>query len=293
MITIASAEEVTISIPEKGYFSFFNSPYPAHRLSSGVDIYPGGDFGEAAVSPVNGEVSLIRKVRAPKGRTFKDHGHDTVVLLTSDNNPERVIKVLHIEPTVSVGDRIKQGDALGTIIRSGYFGYSTRPHIHLEIRRKSDPLRARGGYVLNRLLDIDNDQQLENIEGVVVRSLPEYTVLRLDNEIRNGLPCTVGGEPGIIDGGIPYYGWLGVHTINEAPDRGIVRLCDEPIATVNGAQGRSCTALFSEFSIRVNGRRVGLSLYLYPYTMQDILLIPLRPGKLSLEESSEIKVSIN
>jgi murein DD-endopeptidase MepM/ murein hydrolase activator NlpD len=201
--------------------------------------------------------------------------------------------MLHIEPTVSVGDKIKQGDKLGKIIRSGYFGYSTRPHIHLEIRQKSDPLRARGGYVLKRALDIDNYQQLEEVKGVVVRSLPEYTVLRLNDEIRNGLPCTVGGEPGIIDGGIPYYGWLGVHTINEAPRRGIVRLCDKPIAMVNGAQGRSCIALCREFSVRVDGKPIGISLYLYPFTMQEILLIPLRQGKLSLEESSEIKVSIN
>ncbi|RLF98479.1 MAG: hypothetical protein DRN49_05815, partial [Thaumarchaeota archaeon] len=38
-ITIAECRGFGVRVPEDSYFSFFNSPYPAHRLVSAIDIY--------------------------------------------------------------------------------------------------------------------------------------------------------------------------------------------------------------------------------------------------------------
>ena len=50
---------VTIHCPSEGRYAFYNSPYPAHRLSTGIDIYSGAGFGEAVGSPVSGRVILV------------------------------------------------------------------------------------------------------------------------------------------------------------------------------------------------------------------------------------------
>ena len=94
MAPVASSEGVTISCPTDGMFSFYNSPYPAHHQSSGVDVYPDAGFGGMASSRVSGEVTLIRRVRSPRGRTYKASEYDVVTLLRSRENPSKVVKLL-------------------------------------------------------------------------------------------------------------------------------------------------------------------------------------------------------
>ena len=291
-IPVASSEGVTVHCPELGRYAFYNSPYPAHLLSTGVDVYPGVGFGEVAGSPVGGEVVQIRKVKAPRGRTFKDHGYDVVTVIRSSENPERVIKVLHIEPVVECGYVLEPGQDLGALIRSGYYGYSTAPHIHVEVRPPSDPLRVRGGSRLRRLIDMGSPEPLEELRGVVARSKPEYAVVKLEGALTHGVPCTVGGAPGFLDGGIPYYGWLGVHMGSVAPRGDLVELCGKPIAEVRSRMGDVCIAACTDFSFRVDGVPIGLSLYLYPKAEPEVLMIPLRHGGLELETSSEVTIEV-
>ena len=211
-VPVVGVNGVTIHCPSEGRYAFYNSPYPAHRLSTGIDIYPRTGFGESAVSPVSGRVILVRKVRAPKARWFRDHGHDSVILLESQENPERVIKILHVEPSIQEGDILETGQTLGTLIRSGYFGYSTAPHIHLEVRRPGDPLRARGGLRFKRLQKIENVPEMEDLEGLVYRCVEEYMV---DPRMEKGAQQNAGqpfqgpgvdppgGEPVLQDASMP------------------------------------------------------------------------------------------
>jgi len=218
---VAGVDGVTIHCPSEGRYAFYNSPYPAHRLSTGIDIYPGKGFGEAAGSPVSGRVTLVRKVRAPKARQFRDHGHDAVILLESRENPERVIKILHVEPSVQEGDVLETGQTLGTLLRSGYFGYSTAPHIHLEVRRPGDPLRARGGLRFERLQEIGNIPELGSLEAFVHRSVAEYAEIEIRGASRWGLQCEAGGALGVLEGGSHIMaGWESTQTplrIERAP----------------------------------------------------------------------------
>jgi hypothetical protein len=290
MIPVALAGGVTIHCPEDGRFAFFNSPYPAHRLSTGVDVYSGGGFGDAVPSPVGGEVTLIRRVRSPKGRSFRDPGYDVVTLIGDPVDPETVVKILHVEPTVEVGDTLEPGEELGTLLRSGYFGYSTQPHAHLEVRRASDPLRVRGGYPIRRLVNMGRLEPVDEIRGVVAKRLPGHAVLRLEGA-RYGLIGDIGGVHGVLDGGIPYYGWVGAH-FEGTPKGGSIKLCGEPIAKIKEARGGTCTAECGAFVLGIDGVPVGLSLYFQPVSEPEIIVIPLGAPELPVEESSEVVLSV-
>lgn len=293
MIPIATADGVAIHCPREGRYAFYNSPYPAHRLDTGVDIYDDVEFGETASSPVEGEIIQIRKVRAPKGRNFRDNGYDVVTLLRSLEEPKRIVKILHLEPSVQTGEAVEVGQELGRLIRSGYFGFSTAPHIHLEVRDEKDPLRARGGIRLDRITEVEGRVPLDELAGVVVESTPQYTVLEISGVNRQGLPCEVDGIPGVLDGGIPYYGWHGVHTGSRPPEEGCVRLCGEPISRIVSRGEKTCTADCLDFSFRVQDIPVGLSLFIHPRERPKVYLIPRRPRELGLETASEIRIEMD
>ncbi|MCK4438647.1 hypothetical protein KAV47_06205, partial [Candidatus Bathyarchaeota archaeon] len=202
MAPVVSSKGVTISCPVDGMFSFYNSPYPAHSQSTGVDVYPDTGFGGIAPSPVSGEVTLIRRVRGPRGRGYEASEYDVVTLLRSLENPGKVVKLLHVDPTLSVGDEVRAGEELGRLLRSGYYGFATSPHVHVEVREPTDPLRARGGHRMERLMEVGRVKPLEELRGIVALCSPEFSILRLDTPAC-GLPADVGGVSGVLDGGIP------------------------------------------------------------------------------------------
>jgi hypothetical protein len=290
---VAGVDGVTIHCPSVGRYAFYNSPYPAHRLSTGIDIYTGKGFGEATGSPVSGTVILVRKVKAPKARRFRDHGHDTIILLESQENPERVIKILHVEPSIQEGDVLETGQILGTLIRSGYFGYSTAPHFHLEVRRPGDPLRARGGLRFERLQEIGSVPELWSLEGLVHRSVAEYAEIEINGASQWGLQCEAGGSPGVLDGGIPYYGWLGAHTDATPHGEGSVNLCGTEIADISETGPQGCVATCRDFSFTLGKERVGLSTCLYPKGEPRFFLIPLSHVGLSLEPGAQFSIEIS
>ena len=293
MIPVARAKGVTVSCPADGRYAFYNSPYPAHRLSTSIDVYPNLEFGDVASSPVGGVVELVRRVRSPRGRGFKDPGYDVVTLLRSQEDPTRVVKLLHVEPVVETGDALKPGMKLGRLLRSGYYGFGTSPHIHVEIRDPDDPLRARGGHKVTRLMGIGDVEPPEELRGVVTRSLPEFSIVRLEGTFAIGLPADVGGVTGLLDGGVPYYGWLGAHIGSELPKNGTVRLLGKPIATIRNVQGKVCFADCLDFVVRVDGVAIhGLSLHLFPGKGTDVKLMPRRLGGLRLEEGAEVSLTI-
>jgi len=294
VIPVARAERVTVSCPADGKYAFYNSPYPAHSLSTGIDIYPDVGFDEITPSPVSGVVELVRKVRSPKGRDFEDPGYDIVTLLKSLEDPRRVIKLLHVEPVMGSGDTVERGQDLGRLLRSGYYGFATSPHVHVEIRDPSDPLRVRGGHLLRRTLDIGAVEPIEALRGVVTRSIPEFSIVRLEGFSAYGLPADVGGVPGLLDGGIPYYGWLGAHIGDEPPINNAVTLLGKPVAHIKEVLEGVCIADCLDFTVRVDGYAIlGLSLRLSPRKESEVKLIPLYRGALRLDIGAEVSLTIS
>ncbi len=291
MVPVAEAEDVKLSCPEKGRYSFFNSPFPPHKLNSGVDLYPGETYGGDALSPVDGKVVLLRQVKAPSGHGFEAADHDSVIVVRNKDNPETVTKMLHADPLVQVGDTIKIGDVIGTTLRSGYYGVGTSPHIHAEIRRPDDPIRARGGYKLRRI-DDRIGKPVPKLAGEVVQVQPEFTFIRLNNT-STGLVGEVNGTPAILDGGIPYYRWMGAH-LPDPPSEGEVTLLGKTIGYVTEIFDGSCKADCTDFSFSVENTQIlGMSLTIQP---RKETLVKLYPGKIGVLEPNLgdwLEVSLN
>lgn len=293
MVPIAVSELVTIFCPRNGKFSFFNSPYPMHYLFAGLDIYPKRGFGEIAPSPIEGKVIKIRKVKCPKRKDFKAAEFDFVMLLQSLSNPERIVKILHVDPLIKSNEVVEPGQPLGRLLRSGYFNFWTDPHIHLEVRKPSDPLRARGGYTLFRLMNVEETSLITDLNGTVINSKPEYSTFVLKERLRNGLPVDVGGSIGLLDGGIPHYGWFGVHMKEPLSKKSPVTLCGKTIAGIKTTLGDIGLAECSNFSLKVEEVTVGLSLCLSPNSDEfEVKIMPFKMGTLELEESSEVSIDI-
>jgi hypothetical protein len=287
MAPVAEAHGVRVYSPRDGWFSFFNSPYPAHRSMTGIDIYPGSEFGGLAPSPIEGRLIAIRRVKAPGGGLFEDAGYDVLTLYESPEDPGVVVKMLHLEPAIKLGEVVAVGEMLGRLLRSGYFDFWTSPHLHLEVRRASDPIRARGGYRLKRTHQPEIGEPQGELRGTVSSVRPEYALINL----QGGAAARVGDTPILLDGGIPHYRWLGLHSSTPLTG-GVVELCGRPIAVIEESYGDCAIARCEGPRFEVKGQRVGLSLYLPTEGKAPIKLIPARPGALKLVRGEEVSIEI-
>lgn len=291
MVPVAEAEGVKLQCPEDGRYAFFNSPYPPHKLNSSVDLYPVEPYGRDARSPVDGEVILLRKVKAPSGHGFDAADHDSVIVVRNKDNPDTVTKMLHADPLVQVGDTVKVGDPIGTTLRSGYYGAGTSPHLHTEIRRPDDPIRARGGYRLKRVDDRIGKPETE-LAGEVVQVQSEFTFIRL-NLTSTGLVGEVNGTPAILDGGIPYYRWMGAH-LPDPPAKGEITLLGKTIGVITDVFDGSCKADCTDFSFSVENTSIlGLSLTLQPRKETLVKIYPRRTHVFEPSIGDWLEVNLN
>ncbi|MCX8170544.1 MAG: M23 family metallopeptidase [Candidatus Bathyarchaeota archaeon] len=296
IVAVACSEGVNIYCPRDGRLSFFNSPYFPHRNYAGIDIYLNLKFGEDALSPVSGEVVAIREVNFFEDRGFEHSKVDYLIILRSLENKERLIKILHVKPEIKVGDKIAVGERIGTLIRSGFFDFWTDPHIHVEVREPGNPIRARGGYRIRRLIDISkgckNLLSRGHVEGVVIESRHEYSLIALNNDLEIGIPVNVGDGVGLIEGGIPHYGFFGVH-VDFIPKPGEkVIFLGENIGSVKSVFDGMCLAEVSSVRFSLNGKPVRLSLYLSP-SKPVMKVIPQKAGDIRFERSEKVTLSIS
>jgi len=148
MKKIASHETIEIYAPDESRFSFLKSPYAAHKTNSAVDIYY-GSFGGSAVSPVDGKIIDIKSYDSPT--PFKNIDSKEYLIAIEQGN--HVIKILHIKPDVSIGEKISRGDRIGTFIKNGYFIFWNDPVMHVEVRKPHDYLRASNNLKLTPAID--------------------------------------------------------------------------------------------------------------------------------------------
>ena len=290
MLPVASSGGVTIFCPDDGRYSFFNSPYLSHQIMTGVDIYSDVSINNTAQSPVCGKILHVRRVKAPPGRDFKAPDHDTVTIIGT-NMPDRVVKILHVETEIPVGEYVGVGAILGPMIRSGYFGYRTPLHAHVEVRPVTDPLRVRGGYLMESLLELDKLEPTTKLAGLVEYAWRGYAQIRLKGDA-NWVVADVGGRPGILDGGIPLYGWLGTHV--NAPNVGAaITLCGKKIGFVTYTRPRSCVAECTAFDSRINSTQVDLFFVLSPQRSTIFMATSKRRDELDLNVDDEVEVTIS
>lgn len=227
--------------------SRFNSPYPAHDAGRAVDLYP----GDGAPSPVAGEVVDHRRVSCPNRPYAEAHDH----LLVIDTG-EHLARLLHVEPTVAVGEPVAVGDELGRLVRSGYFAPWVDNHLHLGFRPPgADAVRAAGS------LPIELGVSVEPVEwdgtGTVVETGETQAVLDAPGhpspgDSFAGIAATAAVGERALDGGLAHYDGAGLLGGGDGP----VRLLG---TTVGSAEDGLVS--WADVEVRANGQPVtGLSL---------------------------------
>ena len=211
-IEIARVQDIPIYVPQKTWFSFFNSPYPAHKLSSAVDVY----FEKEAIMPI--EEGRILEIKY-----FKSvHSSEKEPLILVSIDEKRVLKILHVKPYVKEGEKVYLGDSLGKLVVSKFFFKWTDTHAHFEIREKNDPYRARGAYTLRitpALKVLPNPiNEVREFEVVEVNDRYIWVKSRKNDYTASGLVVKAGNNVYCVDGGIPHYGYgvvIGANRITE------------------------------------------------------------------------------
>ncbi len=198
-------ELVLLKLDEVSFFSLYNSPYPAHRLSTAIDVYP---KDEPLFPFEEGKVIFIKWFNAPKKR---NDALDKEPLILVQLTPFTVAKILHVEPRVRVGEKIYYGDPLGKLIVSGYMYVWSEKHMHIEIRPLHDPLRARGAYKLKILSLMKEVPTTNSIEGTVIHRDTYYMLIKPNKTIGYGPTpvSTIDNEiQYFLEGGYPHYGYI-------------------------------------------------------------------------------------
>ena len=134
MRCIGVAGGVPLYSLEDSYISYFNSPYIGHRRCSAIDIYPpDSSWDSSAFSPIDGKIVEVRELSMGKKKVFPSSPQDYAIALAPEGVEDVIVRILHCQPDVSVGDKVSKGDLLGGLIRSRYFCYWTGPHYHVEV----------------------------------------------------------------------------------------------------------------------------------------------------------------
>jgi len=262
-------------------------------MLTGIDIYPESEFGGFAPSPVSGVITKIRRVKCPVRKEFESSPYDYLVLLKSLENRKLTIKILHVKPVVKVGDVVQEGEEIGCLIRSGYFDFWTDPHIHVEIRKPEDPIRARGGLKLTPLLKMKNIQPLKErcIYGRITTVKPEYYVIQPEETLQYGIPVEIGDGLGVLEGGIPHYGWFGVHALEIYGVGEEVRLLGVPIGKIKSKNKRTVLAECFHVETFLDGVSSGLSLYVFPSREPFIKVIRWR-SEPQFKKGSKVRIHL-
>ncbi len=302
-IPVASSGGVEVFAEAEGFVSLLNSPYYSHEHVAAIDLYP-TRIGTEVYSPLDGVVTGKRVVSSPRPKHFHCSEREELLIVRPSQSEELIARVLHVDSSLGVGDRVEVGGLLGRLVRSGFFDFWTERHLHLEIRPLGNPFRAKGSMELMPILEGDTivGEPCGRCPRLrVVRAVREYVLAEaFEGEVCmspfEGFGCVVGGCVGILDAGLPHYGFGGVVLRRGAG----VRVGDEVLLW--GVEvGKVSTvyegvAFFKAYplGVEVNGCRIrGLSFYLW-LRSPLVKLIPEVPGAepLSVEEGAELRLAL-
>ncbi len=241
-------------------FTGYNSPYVAHRDFRAIDLYPGH---RRVPSPVAGEVIDLDRVRAPAqpyapptdGLVAIDTGVGSPPTIELADGEGAIARLLHVDPSVRVGESVAIGDDLGAGIRAGFFAPWVERHIHLGFRAPGADLRRARGSVPLELPFVPRSVPWDGT-GLVVEAAETYTVIDAPNG--DGAEWVgLGTDEGLVlDGGLPHYPHGGVFPI-DAPGHAEVSVLD----TVVGSRTRR-SLRWGPVTVRANDTPItGLSLY--------------------------------
>lgn len=250
-------------------FSCYNSPYPAHDHGRAVDLYP--DDGTAA-SPVPGEVVATRTVGCPDRSYAVDHDHLIVIDVADDwaggHGVDLLARILHVDPSVAVGNTVLAGDSLGETVRSGFFGRWVDDHLHLGFRPvDSNPYRASGSLPVEPAVSVTG----ASWDGTGTVTETGKTFIGLDGPAHPapGSWAALAADDGTaLDGGLTHYSGGGAYSAVDGEtsvrDLSLLGADIGNVAPRRGCGVKSDVADidWTDVAVWVNGKRAtGLSLF--------------------------------
>lgn len=276
---IAGSMGVGVFAEPNWEYTFFASPYPAHHEFRAMDIYQGKEFGDVARSPVSGTVYKTMRFDSPS--TGKKALPEYLTLIRCG---DYLAKIMHIEPTVSGGDKVSMGDEIGRFIVNGYFTYWVDAGMHLEVRNMSDFVRARGGLELTPIVKEEPKlADVSSLRGVVV-SASERNISVLPDFPK---VAVVGSTPAFLDGAtlISRCGVLGVFPIGET-----VYFCGIRIGKISHVGKHMSAVKLDALSVSAGGVDfAGVSLM---FGSKLIRLLPKAFGEPKLKEGDKITIDL-
>lgn len=303
MVEVAASKGVTISAPSDGFVSFFNSPYHPHIKQAALDVYASSrQFGSEAPSPVKGKVRKLYPFEPPVPKWFNAPKTEYMILIECSENPEVWAKILHIQPSVKEGDEIDVGTPLGCFIRDGFFHPWTDPHMHIELRSRSDPIRATGGYPLVPAITntyyVDGElEEKEAYSGRVVGLGERYALVELQAPFTYlepffGICGVIGDEFGLVDGGLPHYQWAGLLHKKGSKLSSDVKLLNTTIGRVQASKSWAVFLTCEDFKIMLEDLIcVGLSCYLNLRREKLVKIILPKGSNLQVDRKVELKLT--
>jgi hypothetical protein len=279
MDVIAEARGVEIYAEEDWGFSFFTSPYIAHREFGAVDIYQNRDFGEVALSPVTGRVYKTLKFDSPSlGRSLPEY---LILVKTGDY----LARIMHVEPAVEEGDVIHAGDEIGRFITNGFFFFWVDAGMHVEVRDLKDYLRAKGAYELKPVFkaDITGEKQASDLNGVVLKANKCNVAVKLNR----GNLVEINGVHSLMDcvTSMDYGGVLGRFN----PGDGVYF---NGIEIGKISKVGSYMSIFQTEKLRVFANEIEFKGISYMFGREIVHLLPERYGKPLLDEGEKVKIKI-
>ena len=278
-ISVVDQPNIKIHLSEQSHFSIGTSPYYAHQNAIAIDIYPQLTIDNYnVVSPISGKVLQIKELKAPKPRFKEGIDREYLTIIKNPHDNKTVFKVLHIKPEVQPGQKLELGDQFGKTIRNGYFAPWSSPHIHLEMKRPEEVLRAKGGLHFN--LCFKEQVPQESVEkGTYFDQIPvkvefiynEFFLCQFPGDFYQyfepfyGVKGTNRYISFIIDGGIPQYKHGIIHLHNKGDSKKIdeIRLNTMRIGTLTGFQEKYGFVNFDNVKFLLNDKLIrGISLFL-------------------------------
>jgi len=168
--------------------SYFSSGFPSHVRIKALDI---SSCREYFYSPFDGEIVHIEKFFVGRPNKFYKVNYDYLILAKVKN---KIIKILHVEPFLSEGDKISKGKIIGKFLENPYTGGDFL-HAHIEGIKISFP----------KLTNYDN----RGI-GIIINVFENYFDIKLKTYSSAGNLRGLGCCGGLLNASLPYSGYGGI-----------------------------------------------------------------------------------
>ena len=302
LIPVVDQSNIKIYLSEHNHFSIGTSPYYAHQNAIAMDIYHRITIeNHNVVSPISGKVLQIKELKAPKARFKNGIDREYLTIIENPHDNKTVFKVLHIKPEVEPGQKLEPGDNFGKTIRNGYFAPWSSPHIHLEMKRPEDTLRAKEGlpFTINFKEQTPNElvekrAYFNQIPVKIEFIYNEFFLCHFPEDLYQhiepfyGVKGTNSHISFIVDGGIPQYKHGIIHLHNKGDSNKIdeIHLNTMRIGTLTGFQEKYGFVNFDNVKFLLNNTLIrGISLFLAK-NRPLIKLIPFNKEEFELKLNS-------